>query len=57
MLDHYANMDLNKDACDMMADHLSEVDEQKKVEWKCKDIWAGNADDVSLKKFRKNQHQ
>lgn len=50
-------MDLNKDACDVMADHLTDADKLNKVEWKCKDVWAGNSDDISLKKFRKNQHQ
>jgi len=40
-----------------MAEHLTGADPDKKVEWKCKDVWKGNADDLNLKKFRKNQHQ
>jgi len=39
-----------------MAEHLSEVDPKNHVTWKCKDVWAGNAEDFDMKKFRKNQH-
>lgn len=57
ILEHYSNLELNKDACDTMADHLSAADPESKVEWKCKDIWGGNADDMDFKRFRKNKHQ
>lgn len=54
LLKHYSNQELNKDACDTMAEHLSDAGPDGKVEWKCKDVWKGNADDINLKKFRKN---
>jgi len=39
-----------------MADHLAEADPLDHVEWKCKDVWKGNADDFDIKKWRQNQH-
>lgn len=41
----------------MMAEHLSEKGPDGKVNWKCQDVWKGNADDIDFKKFRKNQIQ
>lgn len=55
--EHFSNMDMNKDACDLLAEHLKDVDVENKVQWKCKDVWAGNADDFNMKKMRKNKHQ
>lgn len=55
--DHYQQLKIHEDACSVLAYHLNDQDTDKKVNWECSDVWAGNADDLNLKKFRKNQHQ
>lgn len=56
LIEHYSAAELHKDACDVMAHQLTQAGPGKKVEWKCKDTWKGNMDNVDFKKFRKNQH-
>jgi hypothetical protein len=55
--DHYKKLTIHKDACNVLSYHLNDQDEDKKVKWECSDVWAGNAEDLNLKKFRKNQHE
>lgn len=40
-----------------MAEHLAEADPLDHVEWKCKDVFTGNADDIDWKKYLKNKHE
>lgn len=54
---HYKNLNIHQDACNVLAYHLNDQDEQEKVDWECADVWAGNSEDLNLKRFRKNQIQ
>lgn len=55
--DHYQKLTIHKDACNVLSYHLNDQGKNKEVKWECTDVWAGNADDLNLKKFRKNQHE
>lgn len=55
--EHYQKLTIHEDACSVLAYHLNDQDTHDKVNWECSDVWAGNAEDLNLKKFRKNQHE
>lgn len=59
--DHYQKLTIHKDACNVLSYHLNDQNKvttgDDGVKWECTDVWAGNAEDLNLKKFRKNQHE
>lgn len=55
--DQYKKLTIHQDACNVLSYHLNDQDKNDKVKWECTDVWAGNAEDLNLKKFRKNQHE
>jgi len=55
--DRYQQLSIHQDACNVLAYHLNDKDVDDTVSWECSDVWAGNSEDLNLKKFRKNQHE